>query len=474
MRRAGTWVAGERVDHGARLIVTDKWTRDDWAEIGMAGPADVERAIEAAVEVAPRLAREPAHVRRSRLGAVADGVQARRSDFVDVVVHEAGKTQRDADIEVGRTIDSFRFAAERVADARNGATLDLSGSARGEGSVGAIRRVPVGPVGLIAPFNFPLNLVAHKVAPALATGCPFVLKPASATPVSAGLLGEVLAEVGLPPGAWSILPSNRFTAERIVVDPRLRLLSFTGSAEVGWAMVARAGRKRVILELGGNAAVVVDGSWDVADAARRIVAAAYGQAGQSCISVQRILVQEAHRDVLVAAMLQEIAAFPGGPPSDSGTRRAPMIHVDEADRIRRWVRSALASGARRLDGGDEGHGSMVPPVLMEGVPEDHPLWAEEAFGPVAVVSTWRTIAEAVAAVNRSRFGLQVGVLSRDMPTVRAVWDGAEVGGVIAGDVPTWRADDMPYGGVKDSGLGREGLRYAIEEMTEPRLLVWRP
>jgi len=334
------------------------------------------------------------------------------------------------------------------------------------------KRVPIGPCSFISPFNFPLNLAAHKVAPAIAAGCPFVLKPASLTPVGALMIGEALAEADLPRGAFSILPARRDGADLFTTDERLKLLSFTGSPEVGWALKARAGKKKVILELGGNAAVVVDEDADLDDATARIVFGAFYQSGQSCIGVQRILVHEAVyarlREKLVAAT-RELRM---GDPKDEQTFIGPVISEQEAVRLERWIDAAKRAGGKLLCGGTR-KGAMLEATLLEDVPREQELVCKEAFGPVAVLSRFRDFDAALAEVNDTTFGLQAGVFTRDLYKAQRAWDTLEVGGVIIGDVPSWRVDHMPYGGVKDSGLGREGVRFAIEDMTEIRLLVVR-
>jgi acyl-CoA reductase-like NAD-dependent aldehyde dehydrogenase len=334
------------------------------------------------------------------------------------------------------------------------------------------KRVPVGPCAFITPFNFPLNLAAHKIAPALAAGCPFVLKPASWTPVGALLIGEILAETNLPEGAFAILPCRSQDVAALVTDDRIKLLSFTGSPEVGWALKARAGKKRVLLELGGNAAVVVDEDADLDDAVQRIVFGAFYQSGQSCISVQRILghasIYEALRDKLVEATRKLVV----GDPKDELTFIGPVISEEDARRLEEWVRSAVAHGGRLLCGGNR-RGALFEATLLEDVPKTENLCADEAFGPVAVLSRFTDFDAALAAVNDSIYGLQAGVFTRDLYKAMRAWDRLEVGGVLIGEVPSWRVDHMPYGGVKDSGLGREGIRFAMEEMTEIRLLVVR-
>jgi len=353
-----------------------------------------------------------------------------------------------------------------------GEIMPLDISPRARGYAGMWKRVPIGPCSFISPFNFPLNLAAHKVAPALAVGCPFVLKPASLTPIGALIIGEVLAETDLPKGAFSVLPTPREGAELFTTDERLKLLSFTGSPAVGWELKAKAGRKKVVLELGGNAAVVVEPDADQGDAVERIVFGAFYQSGQSCIGVQRILAHESiydgFRDRLVAAT----SKLRMGDPKDPEVFIGPMISSREAERLDGWIQQAVAAGAKRLCGGSR-EGAMLEATLLEGVDEDQDVVCKEAFGPVAVLSSYRDFDEALARVNRSVFGLQAGIFTRDLYKAQRAWNELDVGGVVIGDVPSWRVDHMPYGGVKESGLGREGIRFAIEDMTEIRLMVVR-
>jgi acyl-CoA reductase-like NAD-dependent aldehyde dehydrogenase len=385
---------------------------------------------------------------------------------------EAGKPIKDARGEVTRLIDTFRIAAEE-ATRIHGEVLAMDVSPRARGYTGMWKRVPVGPCSFISPFNFPLNLVAHKIAPALAAGCPFVLKPASLTPVGALIIGEVLAETDLPPGAFSILPCRRDGAELFTTDERLKLLSFTGSPDVGWALKAKAGKKKVVLELGGNAAVVVDETWDdLDDAVARIVFGAFYQSGQSCISVQRILVHETVLGALRERLVSAVRGLVAGDPKDERTFIGPMIAEAEAERLEGWIQRAVAHGARLLCGGGR-RGAMLEATLLEEAPADEPVVRREAFGPVAVLSSFRDFDAALATVNDSDYGLQAGVFTRDLFRAQRAWDALCVGGVLIGDVPSWRVDHMPYGGVKDSGIGREGVRFAIEDMTEIRLLVVR-
>ena len=348
--------------------------------------------------------------------------------------------------------------------------LDIS--ARARGYQGMWKRVPIGPCSFISPFNFPLNLAAHKIAPALAVGCPFVMKPASRTPLGALIIGEVLAETDLPKGAFSILPATRDGSDLFTTDERLKLLSFTGSPEVGWALKAKAGKKKVVLELGGNAAVIVDADTDLDDAVERIVFGAFYQSGQSCIGVQRIIVHEAVYDAFKRALVKKTKALVVGDPRKEETFIGPMIDVGEARRLEGWIEDAVADGATLLCGGKR-DGAMLEATLLEDVARGQKLREEEAFGPVAILSRFSDFKAALAEVNDSRFGLQAGVFSRDIHKAMAAWDELEVGGVLINDVPSYRVDNMPYGGVKDSGLGREGVRFAMEDMTEIRNLVIR-
>jgi acyl-CoA reductase-like NAD-dependent aldehyde dehydrogenase len=334
------------------------------------------------------------------------------------------------------------------------------------------KRVPVGPCSFITPFNFPLNLVAHKVAPAIAAGCPFVLKPSSLTPVGALIVGEVLAETALPEGAFSILPCRLVDAGPFTTDERLKLLSFTGSPEVGWQLKRDAGKKRVVLELGGNAAVVVDHDADLDDVVERIRMGAFYQSGQSCISVQRILIHRSIYDELKTRLVDDARRLQVGDPKDESTFVGPIISEKEAARIEEWIQGAVSAGATLLCGGGR-NGKMIQPTLLESVPKDALLYCAEAFGPVATLEPFATFDDAVQIVNESRYGLQAGLFVRDIGKIQKAWDELEVGGVIIGDVPSWRVDHMPYGGVKDSGLGREGIRFAIDELTEIRLLAIR-
>jgi len=453
------------------LDVIDKYSGHVASRVPLADAATIDRAIDLAHQAAPHMAALKPYARQQILYTCVAEFERRRDELALSLCIEAGKPISDAEGEVTRLIDTFRVAAEEAVRI-GGETIPLEISARADGYRAMTQRVPLGPCAFISPFNFPLNLVAHKVAPAIAAGCPFVLKPASATPVGALIIGEVLAGAGLPEGAFSILPCPRDGADQLVTDDRLKLLSFTGSDAVGWQLKAKAGKKKVVLELGGNAACIVDETADIDDAVARLVVGAFYQSGQSCISVQRILIHEKVYDRVREQMVAKVKALKAGDPKERSTFIGPMISEKEAVRLASWIDAAVAAGGRVLCGNAR-EGAMLSATLLEDVPADEKICQEEAFGPVAVLSRFTDFEAALRQVNTSRYGLQAGVFTRDLYRAQMAWDRLEVGGVVVGDVPSWRVDHMPYGGVKDSGIGREGLRYAIEDMTEIRLLVIR-
>jgi acyl-CoA reductase-like NAD-dependent aldehyde dehydrogenase len=455
----------------ADLEVRDKYSGEVATRVALADPAAIERAIGLAAEAARAMRELPAYERQRVLQHCMRRFEERAEELAQALCVEAGKPIRDARGEVARLVDTFRVASEESVRI-TGEVLPLDISPRARHYTGMWKRVPIGPCSLISPFNFPLNLAAHKIAPAIAAGCPFVLKPASLTPVGALMIGQALAETDLPRGAFSILPARRDGADLFTTDERLKLLSFTGSPEVGWALKARAGKKKVILELGGNAAVVVDEDADLEDASARIVFGAFYQSGQSCIGVQRILVHEAVYDALRERLVAATRELRMGDPRDEQTFIGPVISEQEAVRLERWIEAAKRAGGRVLCGGTR-KGAMLEATLLEGVPREQEIVCKEAFGPVAVLSPFRDFDAALAEVNDSVYGLQAGVFTRDLYRAQRAWDTLEVGGVVIGDVPSWRVDHMPYGGVKESGLGREGVRFAIEDMTEIRMLVLR-
>lgn len=465
------YLGSEAVFTNADLEVTDKFTGRVATRTALASPDDITRGIDLAVESQAALAAFRSYQRQAVLEHCVARFSERAEELAQALCIEAGKPIKDSRGEVARLIDTFKIAAEESVRI-NGEVLSLDRTARSANYRGYTKRFPIGVCSFISPFNFPLNLAAHKIAPAIAAGCPFVLKPASLTPIGALIIGEVLAETDLPKGAFSILPCRRDAADVFVEDPRLKLLSFTGSPGVGWALKARSGKMKVVLELGGNAACIVDEDADLDDAVARIVIGAYYQSGQSCIGVQRIIIHESlyepFKEKLVAATLE----LKSGDPSEEDTFIGPLIRESEAIRLEEWIAAAVEGGARLLCGGGR-EGAILEPALLEGVARSAELYCEEAFGPVAILSSFSDFDDALAEVNDSAFGLQAGIFTRDLYKMHKAWDTLDVGGVVIGDAPSWRVDHMPYGGVKDSGLGREGIRYAIEDMTELRLLVVR-
>lgn len=455
----------------ADLEVTDKFTGEVAFRCAQADAETIDAGIQGAVAAAEPMARMASYERQAVLQHCVDRFRERSEELAYALCVEAGKPIKDSEGEVSRLIDTFRIAAEESVR-MTGEVQPLDISPRARGYQGIWKRVPIGPCSFISPFNFPLNLAAHKIAPALAVGCPFVMKPASRTPLGAIIMGEVLAETDLPKGAFSILPAHREGADLFTEDDRLKLLSFTGSPAVGWDLKAKAGKKKVVLELGGNAAVIIDHDADLADALERVIFGAFYQSGQSCIGVQRILIHAdiygRFRDMLVAKTKTLVA----GDPKDRNTFIGPMISEGEAKRLDGWIQEAVALGANLLCGGKR-DGAMLEATLLDNVDRNTKLNIEEAFGPVAFLIKFTEFEEALDIVNDSKFGLQAGIFTRDLFKTLDAWDRLDVGGVVINDVPSYRVDNMPYGGVKDSGLGREGIRFAMEDMTEIRNLVIR-
>jgi len=464
------YLAGQWHRSNEALPVTNPWDDSVVGSTWLASEAQVEAAIAAAVASAAAMRSLPAYERGAILAKASSVLNRRRTEIGRTLAGEAGKPVRDALTEVDRAAATFHVASEE-ARRLGGDIIPLDLAPHGKGRIGILRRFPIGPVAAISPFNFPLNLSAHKLAPAIAAGNPIVLKPATKTPLSALFLASVLEEAGLPKGALSVLPMSRQLGDRLVTDERFKLLTFTGSSSVGWGMKARAGKKKVILELGGNAGVIIDDSADVDWAAKRVATGGFAYAGQSCISVQRVFVHESVYEGFAANLVARVESLVVGDPLDGATDIGPMIEAGEVDRIESWVKEAVADGARVLTGGTRVGRSAYAPTVLDGVPEGAKVCAQEVFAPVVALYPFSNFADAVAAVNRSRYGLQAGVFTASLPHTLIAFDRIETGGVIINDVPTWRIDHMPYGGVKDSGVGREGPRYTIEEMTEPKLLV---
>jgi acyl-CoA reductase-like NAD-dependent aldehyde dehydrogenase len=465
------YLANEARQPNSDLEVTDKFTGKVAFRCAQADAATIDAGIAAAAAAAEPMARMASYERQAVLQHCVDRFKERFDELAFALCVEAGKPIKDAEGEVTRLIDTFRIAAEEsVRMTGEVQTLDISPRARGY--QGIWKRVPIGPCSFISPFNFPLNLAAHKVAPAIAVGCPFVMKPASRTPLGAIIMGEVLAETDLPKGAFSILPAHREGADLFTTDERLKLLSFTGSPGVGWDLKAKAGKKKVVLELGGNAAVIVDRDADLDDAVERIIFGAFYQSGQSCIGVQRIIIHADIYDELRNRLVERAGKLVAGDPHDRNTFIGPMISEGEARRLDNWIREAVEGGATLLCGGRR-EGAMLEATLLEGVDRSAAVYREEAFGPVAILSSFTSFDAALEEVNDSKFGLQAGIFTRDLFKMFDAWDRLDVGGVVINDVPSYRVDNMPYGGVKDSGLGREGVRFAMEDMTEIRNLVIR-
>lgn len=460
----GQWRQGETV-----APVHDPFTGKILAEISQANRADAEAAIRSTVEAAKAMGALPSHARYHLLQRIAGTIYDRREEFARLITAEAGKPITDARREVNRAVQTFTVAAE---EARRipGDVIPLDWTPGTDSHLGVLRRFPIGPVLGITPFNFPLNLVAHKVAPALAAGNPILIKPAPQTPLTALLLGEVAVDAGIPPGGLNVVPCDNAVAEQFVVDPRFALLSFTGSAPVGWMLKAKCGKKKVVLELGGNAGVIVEPDADLEFAAQRCATGGFGYAGQTCISVQRIFVHHSIADLFTTKLLLQVARLKAGDPGDESTVVGPLIDEKAAHRVEAWIGEAVSQGARVLLGGKR-MGSVVEATVLSNVTPAMKVSCQEVFGPVVTVTPYRQFEDAIQALNHSDYGLQAGVFTQDVNKVFHAFRHLEVGAVLANEIPTFRADHMPYGGVKDSGIGREGVRAAIEDMTEPRLLV---
>jgi acyl-CoA reductase-like NAD-dependent aldehyde dehydrogenase len=466
------YLANRPVQANTALEVRDKYSGEIATRAALADAPTIQAAIAAAVDAEAPMRRFPPHARQAVLEHCMARFRERFDELALALCVEAGKPIRDAEGEVTRLIDTFRVAAEEAVRI-DGEVLNLEISKRAEGYRGFVQRVPVGACSFITPFNFPLNLVAHKVAPAIAAGCPFVLKPSEKTPVGALIIGEILAETDLPKGAYSILPCRVEDADPFVSDERLKLLSFTGG-QTGWELKAKAGRKKVVLELGGNAACIVDADQrpKLEHVIERLIFGAYYQSGQSCIKVQRVFAHSSLYDEVRERFVAATRALKAGDPKQRDTFLGPVIDEAAAKRLEQWTAEAVAAGARLLCGGGRS-GNMLEASVLENVPREAKLNRLEAFGPVTVLAPFDAFDDALAKVNDSDYGLQAGVFTDSLAHATRAWDALEVGGVVVNDVPSFRVDNMPYGGVKRSGLGREGVRYAIEDMTERRLMVLR-
>ena len=464
------YLAGRWVESPNRLVVTNPARPGEPAGATFYATSEqYEEAVTAAVAAFEVTRKTPAFERSAALHHISSGIAARREEIARIIVAESGKPIRDSLAEVDRAVLTFRIGAEE-AERIGGEVIPLDLNPASRGRTGIVRRFPIGPIAAISPFNFPLNLAAHKLAPAIASGNPIVLKPPSKDPLTMLAVAEIVAETGLPAGAVSILPMTRELGDRMVGDDRFKLLTFTGSPAVGWEMKARAGKKKVVLELGGNAGAIVDRSADLDWAVRRITVGAFSYSGQVCISVQRVFVHDDVFDEFADRLVAAARALRLGDPLDPETDLGPMVDMKAAARTQAWVDEAVAAGARVLLGG-HAEDTFYPPTILVDAPLDAKVCSEEAFAPLVVLARFSDFEAAISQANDSRFGLQAGVFTNDLGDAFRAFDGLEVGGVILNDIPTYRIDHMPYGGVKDSGHGREGLRYAIEDMTEIRILV---
>jgi len=462
-------LAGEFKTSSETFEVKSPFNGEVVATVAKPTKADIEAATAAADEVFDEARKLPVHVRAEALMHISRRLEERGEEVAESIAREGGKPLKWARVEAARAVSTFRWAAEELR-ADDGELMRLDTEAALGSRLGLIRRFPLGPVLAITPFNFPVNLVAHKVAPALAVGAPIVVKPATATPLGALLLGELFAETDLPAKMMSVLPIGGSEAGALVTDDRYAKISFTGSSEVGWNMRSEAPKKAITLELGGNAGVIVHSDADLERAAQRIAFGGYYQAGQSCISVQRVLVHSDVAERFNELLVGEVNKLKNGDPMDPETDVGPVIDHDSLERISQWVDEAVQSGAEILTGGKREDPFYAPTVLAK-TEAAMKVRCEEIFGPVVTVGTYDDFDAAIEEVNNSKYGLQAGVFTNDVNRLMATWRDLEVGGVIANDVASFRADQMPYGGAKDSGAGREGLRYAMKEMTEPRIMV---
>jgi acyl-CoA reductase-like NAD-dependent aldehyde dehydrogenase len=465
----GFYLDGKWLTEGERFEVLAPYDRAVVGGSYRATAVHAEAAVRAAQRAFQITRKMAGYERQAILRAISEGIGKRREEFAHLIALEAGKPIRTARAEVDRAVFTFAVAAEE-ATRIGGEWLPLDWQASTAGRAGIIRRFALGPILAITPFNFPLNLVAHKVAPAIAAGCTTVLKPAPQTPLTSLLLAEVCEQAGLPAGALNVLPLANQEAEKLVGDDRLKMLTFTGSVPVGWALKGKSGKKKVTLELGGNAAVIVHCDADVDVAADRCVVGGFSYAGQSCISVQRIYVQRSIQEQFLARLLAGVRKLHVGDPLNEATDVGPMISEEAARRAASWIEEAVAGGAK-LHAGGKREGAVLQPAVLTNVRAEMKVSCEEVFAPVVIIESYDEFGDAIRRVNDSPFGLQAGVFTRDSKLLFSAFENLEVGGVIVGDMSAFRIDHMPYGGVKDSGIGREGLRYAIEEMTEPRILV---
>jgi glyceraldehyde-3-phosphate dehydrogenase (NADP+) len=461
---AGTWKGGLE-----KLPVLNPYNNEQIGYTYLASEQDVEEAISSATEAFKEMRNLPAYKRAEALLRIANGLKGQQEEIARMITLESGKPITDSRVEVNRAVNTFQIASEE-AKRIGGECIPLDLMPGSEQRWGFTRRVPIGPIVGISPFNFPLNLVAHKIAPAISAGNTIILKPAPKTPLTALLLAKIIADAGLPTGAVQIFPASNMLAENMVCDPRIKMLTFTGSDAVGWSLKEKLNKKKVILELGGNAGVIIHSDADLDYSVRRCVTGCFSYAGQVCISVQRIYVQADRYQSFLDAFLPQVESLVVGDPMDEKTNLPPMINLNAAKRVENWIEEAVASGAKVLAGGKR-EGSVIFPTVLCNTTPAMKVNCEEIFGPVVTITPYQHLHEAISAVNQSPYGLQAGIFTRDIKAIFEAFDQTEVGGLIVNDVPTYRVDHMPYGGMKESGVGREGVKYAIDEMTELKFLA---
>ena len=462
---------GNELTKGTGVIpVVNPFTGEPFAEVCLADSVEIDKAIRLAEEAFKKTRTLPSYQRSRICAEVASGIQGRSDEFAKIIAQESGKPLIYARTEVARSVSTFEIASQEALRLDGEMlTLDITESAHGK--AGLTRRFPIGPIAGISPFNFPLNLVAHKVAPALACGNPIIIKPASSTPLTALLLGEIVQNTQAIEGSLSVLPCTSKNATPLVEDPRLKMVTFTGSPNVGWDIKKRAGRKKVVLELGGNAGVIVEPDAEIDLAAKKIAFGAFVYSGQVCISVQRVFIHASKYDDFLESLISETQAFIHGDPLDEKVTMGPMIDLENSKRIESWVNEAVAEGAKIHTGGKRDK-RYYPPTILTNVNQNLPVSCSEAFGPLLIVNSYTNFNDAIKAVNNTNFGLQAGVFTNSLNKALGAFNQLDVGGVVINDIPTFRVDNMPYGGVKDSGFGREGIKYSIREMTEIKLLVY--
>lgn len=463
------YLAGEFTATDKKLEVTNPFNGEVFAHTYQASEKELDRAIQKAETVKEELKKIPSYKRSAILLQIAAELKNKKQHLAEVLAMESGKPIRYAAAEIDRSVQTFTVAAEECRRLPK-EYISLDWTAAGENKEGLVRYFPIGLIAGIAPFNFPMNLAVHKIAPAIAAGCPIILKPASATPLSTLELARIIDGTELPKGAVSVLPCDRKTGNMLVTDGRFRLLSFTGSPEVGWEMKKNAGKKKVVLELGGNAGVIISESANVEDAVKKGIVAGFSYSGQICIHAQRFFVHEKLFADFVKKFTEAAARLKQGDPLDQATEVSAMIDQENADRVEKWISDAVQAGAQVLHGGKK-QGAFVEPTILTNTNTKMKVNCEEVFGPVVIVEKIKDIEEGIQKINDTRFGLQCGVFTGSINEMDRCFEALEVGGVILNDVPTLRLDHMPYGGVKDSGLGREGVKYAIMDMLEPRILV---